>query len=118
MQKFKEQKYKDGSTRDQHRKQLHSVISKLLKPSKSKGKKKSKSKGKKKFIGDILAGDLQETITVTARDNKGRHFYNRLKFGVMDAIEQSPKSMCSVVFEYESDMQNPYITRNEFTKFK
>ena len=53
-------------------------------------------------------------MTMTARDNKGEHFYNRLKYGALDAIEQSSKSMCSAVFEYESDNQNPYITRNEF----
>jgi hypothetical protein len=73
-------KYKDGSTRDQHRKQLHNVSSTALKP--------SESKGRKKYIGNILSGDLQETITVTVRNNKGGHFYNRLKYWVMDAIEQ------------------------------
>jgi hypothetical protein len=100
-------KYKDGSTRDQHRRKLHNIVSNILKP--------TNPKENKKYVGNILAGDLQETITTTERDNMGGHFYNRMKCGVMDAIERAEKSMCSAVFEYESDHQNPYITRNEFT---
>jgi hypothetical protein len=94
--------YKDGFTRNQRRKQLHKAVIKALKPD-------------NKYIGAMLAGDLQETITTTSRDNKGGHYYDRMKFGVLDAIEQSSRSMCSAVFEYESDEKVPYITRNELS---
>ena len=95
--------YKDGSTRDQRRKQLHKIVMNALKPD-------------TKYNGAMLVGDLQETITMTSRDNKGGHYYDRMKFGVLDAIEQSSRSMCSAVYEYESDEQVPYITRNELYK--
>ena len=95
--------YKDGFTREQRRKQLHKIVMTALKQ-------------EKKYIGAMLMGDLQETITMTSRDNKGGHSYARMKFGVLDAIDQSSRSMCSAVYEYESDEQSPYITRNELSK--
>ena len=65
---------------------------------------------KGRSIGDIFVGDLQETITMTTRDNQGSTRYKRLDFGVLSAIEKGThKQMTSVVHAY--DAHKSYITR-------
>ena len=66
----------DGTTRTNQRKDLYHKMIKTLSPNNlpqrtTLGFKSSK----RQFIGKILMGDLQETITTTARDNRGETKY-------------------------------------------
>jgi hypothetical protein len=99
-----DKRYADGSTRDQHRKKLYTIVQKALQPPEQK-------KGeRRKYIGDILVGDLQETITMTSRDNQGSTRYKRLDFGVLNAIDKGHNNqMTSAVHAY--DAHKSYITR-------
>ena len=79
--------YKDGSTRIHHRKTLYERVKKVFKPSNPMAitGKGYKSVGRH-IVGEMLLGDLQETMTTTMKDNSGGTKYKRLKFGVLQAI--------------------------------
>ena len=101
--------YKDGSTRIQHRKTLYDRVKKLFVPSNPIAITGNgyKSPGKH-IVGEMLLGDLQETMTTTIKDNAGGTKYKRLEFGILKAITDSNKKMRSAVFEKEGPS---YITR-------
>ena len=67
----------------------------------------------KRYIGDFLLGDLQETITTTSRDNQGGCKYERLEFGVFNALSLVKKNFTSLVFEYEG--LESHITRESLS---
>ena len=97
--------YGDRSTRESHRRKLYSTLSRALHHP---CEKNSHS------IGEIVLGDIQETITQTKRDNQGGCNYSRLKFGVLNAITNAKKTMASLVFEYEGEEN--YITRKSLSE--
>jgi hypothetical protein len=109
--------YEDESTRVEKRKRLYDKMRSHLKPRNplSRTEKGFKSVGKH-ITGEIILGDLQETMTTTSRDNIGGTKYKRLAHGLLQAIEDSGKTMSSVVFEKEG--QQTYITREPLSGAK
>ena len=61
------------------------------------------------IIGEILLGDIQETISKTSRDNQGGIHYKPPKHGILNTIESTHKHRTSIVREFEG--QASYITR-------
>ena len=104
--------YKFGPTRDKHRSdvfhELKNILSKDSNQITRSGNNAFKTPSKQ-IIGEIILGDLQETISTTRRDNQGGLKYDLLKDGVLQAIHDSRKDMISIVCDYEG--QEKYITR-------
>jgi hypothetical protein len=93
----------NGKTRNDLRKRLFKLVTTLLeKPP------KNLPKGAK-FEGDIFAGDLQETITRTARDNQGSYNRKQLEYGMLKACAH----MISMVRNYNALIS--YITRESLS---
>jgi hypothetical protein len=109
--------YEDESTRVEKRKKLYDKMRSHLKPINPliKTAKGFKSVGKH-IVGEIILGDLQETMTTTSRDNIGGTKYKRLAQGVLQAIEDSGKNMSSAVFEKGGEQT--YITREPLSGAK
>jgi hypothetical protein len=87
------------TTRNELRKQLFKLVSKLLNflPKEA------------KFKGDIFVGDLQETITRTERDNQGGYNRKQLEYGMLKACQD----MISLVRKYNGLIS--YITRESLS---
>ena len=97
-------------TRNELRTQLFHTMKKILQPVKHTTRVNGGFKGLgKSFIGEILVGDLQETITTTSRDNLKGVMYKWHKHGILNAVVQAGKNMELGVFKYEGDPS--YITR-------
>ena len=103
--------YKYGHTRNTHRTQVLYLLQKLL--SKDLNSIQPTTNGflspKQHIVGEIILGDLQETISTTTRDNLGGIHYNPPKHGILNAIRNSNRHMTSVIREHEG--QKSYITR-------
>ena len=81
-------------TRNELRTQLFHTMKKILQPVKHITRVNGGFKGLgKRFIGNILVGDLQETITTTSRDNLKSVKYKWHKHSVMNAIAEAVRSI-------------------------
>ena len=107
--------YKYGHTRNIHRTHVYHTLRKIL------GKEpqhiRTTSNGilgpKKHIIGNILLGDIQETISTTNRDNLGGIHYNPPKHGILNALRTLNRKMISAVREHEG--HTSYITRESLS---
>ena len=115
----KHKEYKYGKTRDIHRTNVFHILKKLL--AKDYNKIRSTATGgvagpSENIVGNILLGDLQETLSTTKRDNHNGIHYKPPKHGIFDALQNANKHMTSVIREYEG--QERYITRESLSASK
>ena len=102
-----------GKPRDTHRTHVFHILEKILRKNRNKIDINNNNGGLlgsiDNTVGNIILGDLQETLSTSTRDNHGGINYKPPKHGVLNAIKSVNKHFTSVVREYEG--QNRYITR-------